>query len=115
MPARWVAAHGGCAGRTAAVLHLARTSGWSLSAHKNTAGVRWHERLPMHNSAEPGSAPSCQGVWPSSAANCAACWLPVQAPEVGPCATLGASETLALPGWGVEAVLKNTEYRWVGT
>lgn len=34
-----------------------------------------------------------------------------QAPEVGPCAVLGAGEPLALPGWGVEAVLKNTEYR----
>ncbi|KAJ9516758.1 hypothetical protein QJQ45_027182 [Haematococcus lacustris] len=34
-----------------------------------------------------------------------------QAPQVGPCASLGAEEVvLLLPGWGVEAVLKNTEY-----
>lgn len=32
------------------------------------------------------------------------------AEEVGPCGRYGADEPLLLPGWGMEAVLKNTEY-----
>lgn len=31
--------------------------------------------------------------------------------QVGACAALGAAERVVLPGYGVEAVLKNTEYR----
>lgn len=47
------------------------------------------------------------------ASHCAVLWLAVPAlclQSVHPCSTLGSEEQLVLPGYGVEAVLKNMEY-----
>eukprot|EP00879_Flechtneria_rotunda_P023383 GHRR01024733.1.p1 GENE.GHRR01024733.1~~GHRR01024733.1.p1 ORF type:complete len:589 (+),score=221.40 GHRR01024733.1:171-1937(+) len=61
----------------------------------------WHEALKAAAANAPAEAPVVYAHRPVLSASCKA---------VHPCATLGTEEQLVLPGYGVEAVLKNMEY-----